>query len=50
MFGSVDNPEVYCALYEKHHLEYKLHIDGPTVDLSIRSVTLNRPLILVTQN
>ena len=28
MFGSVDNPEVYCALYEKHHLEYKLHIDG----------------------
>jgi glutamate/tyrosine decarboxylase-like PLP-dependent enzyme len=27
MFGSVDNPDVYCALYEKHHLEYKLHIE-----------------------
>ncbi len=28
MFGSVDNPEIYCNLLEKHELIYKLHIDG----------------------
>ena len=28
MFGSVDNPETYISLLEKHHLNYKLHIDG----------------------
>ena len=28
MFGSVDNPEVYTTILEKHHLDYKLHIDG----------------------
>jgi tyrosine decarboxylase/aspartate 1-decarboxylase len=28
MFGSVDNPEDYTQVLEKHNLEYKLHIDG----------------------
>lgn len=28
MFGSVDNPVVYTTILEKHHLDYKLHIDG----------------------
>jgi glutamate/tyrosine decarboxylase-like PLP-dependent enzyme len=28
MFGSVDNPDTYTSILEKHHLEYKLHIDG----------------------
>lgn len=28
MFGSVDNPEIYTSLIEKHQLQYKLHIDG----------------------
>jgi tyrosine decarboxylase/aspartate 1-decarboxylase len=28
MFGSVDNPEDYTILLEKHDCEYKLHIDG----------------------
>ena len=28
MFGSVDNPEVYTTILEKHNLDYKLHIDG----------------------
>lgn len=28
MFGSVDNPEDYIAVFEKHNLHYKLHIDG----------------------
>lgn len=28
MFGSVDNPEAYIAVFEKHNLHYKLHIDG----------------------
>lgn len=28
MFGSVDNPEHYTSILEKHELEYKLHIDG----------------------
>lgn len=28
MFGSVDNPEDYIEVFEKHHLQYKLHIDG----------------------
>lgn len=28
MFGSVDNPEIYTSLLEKHQLTYKLHIDG----------------------
>ncbi|WP_338408434.1 pyridoxal-dependent decarboxylase [uncultured Flavobacterium sp.] len=28
MFGSVDNPEDYTSILEKHNLEYKLHIDG----------------------
>lgn len=28
MFGSVDNPDTYISLLEKHNLNYKLHIDG----------------------
>ena len=28
MFGSVDNPDVYTNILEKHNLDYKLHIDG----------------------
>jgi tyrosine decarboxylase / aspartate 1-decarboxylase len=28
MFGSVDNPDDYTSLLEKHDVEYKLHIDG----------------------
>ena len=28
MFGSVDNPDDYTTILEKHQLEYKLHIDG----------------------
>ena len=28
MFGSVDNPDAYTSLLEKHQLIYKLHIDG----------------------
>ena len=28
MFGSVDNPNDYIEVLEKHNLEYKLHIDG----------------------
>ncbi|WP_396195125.1 pyridoxal-dependent decarboxylase [Flavobacterium sp.] len=28
MFGSVDNPEAYIAVFEKHNLHYKLHIDA----------------------
>lgn len=28
MFGSVDDPEVYCRVFAKHHVAYKLHIDG----------------------
>lgn len=28
MFGSVDNPEDYTSVLEKHNLTYKLHIDG----------------------
>jgi len=28
MFGSVDNPDNYTTVLEKHDLEYKLHIDG----------------------
>lgn len=28
MFGSVDNPEDYITVFEKHNLHYKLHIDG----------------------
>ena len=28
MFGSVDNPETYTSLLERHQLIYKLHIDG----------------------
>lgn len=28
MFGSVDNPEDYITILEKHNLDYKLHIDG----------------------
>ena len=28
MFGSVDNPNDYIEILEKHNLEYKLHIDG----------------------
>jgi glutamate/tyrosine decarboxylase-like PLP-dependent enzyme len=28
MFGSVDNPEDYITVLEKHNLDYKLHIDG----------------------
>ena len=28
MFGSVDDPDIYCRLFEKNDLQYKLHIDG----------------------
>jgi tyrosine decarboxylase / aspartate 1-decarboxylase len=28
MFGSVDNPNDYTNILEKHNLDYKLHIDG----------------------
>lgn len=28
MFGSVDNPEPLIAVFEKHHLPFKLHIDA----------------------
>ncbi len=28
MFGSVDDPDIYTDLLEKHNLQYKLHIDG----------------------
>ncbi len=28
MFGSVDDPDIYTNLLEKHNLDYKLHIDG----------------------
>ena len=28
MFGSVDNPDDYTTVLEKHNLHYKLHIDG----------------------
>ncbi|RKS00911.1 MULTISPECIES: pyridoxal-dependent decarboxylase [unclassified Flavobacterium] len=28
MFGSVDNPEDYIEVFDRHHLQYKLHIDG----------------------
>lgn len=28
MFGSVDNPDDFTSVLEKHQLEYKLHIDG----------------------
>ena len=28
MFGSVDNPDDYTSVLEKHNLKYKLHIDG----------------------
>jgi glutamate/tyrosine decarboxylase-like PLP-dependent enzyme len=28
MFGSVDNPDDYTSLLEKHNVAYKLHIDG----------------------
>lgn len=28
MFGSVDNPDDYTTILEKHNLAYKLHIDG----------------------
>lgn len=28
MFGSVDDPDIYTNLLEKHNLDYKLHIDA----------------------
>ncbi|CAN1496167.1 GadB Glutamate decarboxylase and related PLP-dependent proteins [Flavobacteriaceae bacterium] len=28
MFGAIDDPNDYIQLLEKHHLEYKIHIDG----------------------
>lgn len=28
MFGSVDNPEAYSAVLDRHQVEYKMHIDG----------------------
>ena len=28
MFGSVDNPEDYITILEKHNVAFKLHIDG----------------------
>jgi len=28
MFGSVDNPEDYISVLEKHELTYRLHVDG----------------------
>ncbi|MEX1384040.1 pyridoxal-dependent decarboxylase [Lutibacter sp.] len=28
MFGSVDNPDMYAEILEKHNVAYKIHIDG----------------------
>lgn len=28
MFGSIDHPDTYTTVLERHHLAYKLHIDG----------------------
>jgi tyrosine decarboxylase/aspartate 1-decarboxylase len=28
MFGAIDDPNDYIQVLEKHHLEYKIHIDG----------------------
>ena len=28
MFGSIDRPDTYTTVLERHHLAYKLHIDG----------------------
>jgi glutamate/tyrosine decarboxylase-like PLP-dependent enzyme len=28
MFGSVDNPAIYAEILLKHHVEYKIHVDG----------------------
>ena len=28
MFGSVDNPDIYISVLEKHNMNYKLHVDG----------------------
>lgn len=28
MFGSIDNPNDYIEILDKHHLNYKIHIDG----------------------
>ena len=28
MFGSVDNPDTYADLLNKHNLEFKIHVDG----------------------
>ena len=28
MFGSVDNPDIYISILEKHNINYKLHVDG----------------------
>ncbi|UMB59330.1 pyridoxal-dependent decarboxylase [Lutibacter sp. A80] len=28
MFGSVDNPDVYAEILEKHKVVYKIHVDG----------------------
>jgi tyrosine decarboxylase / aspartate 1-decarboxylase len=28
MFGSVDNPDIYCKAFEKWDVQYKLHVDG----------------------
>ncbi len=28
MFGSVDNPDVYASVLQKHQVEFKIHIDG----------------------
>jgi tyrosine decarboxylase / aspartate 1-decarboxylase len=28
MFGAIDNPNDYIQILEKHHLHYKIHIDG----------------------
>ena len=28
MFGAVDDPNVYCSVFENNNVEYKLHVDG----------------------
>ena len=28
MFGSVDNPDMYAEILERHNMKYKIHIDG----------------------
>jgi len=28
MFGSVDDPNIYCSVFENYKVQYKLHVDG----------------------